>query len=251
MNKTPYALMLLIAAGLLFQTVSTSILAQTSPATGSATTSDTDSTDSAELDEQVRESMLERVRNVAAREQVQGALVDLLSEKGGYIGEITRISEEAITVSTRNGSVIVPLSEDVTLLEDDEIIAVDSIEVGNWATVMGDRLETQIEPEFVIISEESLQPRNQRIVVGSIFEISRTLLIVTARDGGSEMSFVIDTDSVFQDQDGSEASWQDFDADFAVLISAVEDAETQGQFNALTVRSLANLSEIGQDAGDE
>lgn len=250
------SLILIALVGLnfaIFKTTSGNIFAQTdaTQSTEQAETDASESTDSAELDEQVRESMLERVRNVTSREQVQGALYDLLSQKGGYMGEITRISEEAITLSTSTGSVIVPLQEGVSILEDDAIIAVDSIEVGSWATVLGNRVDEQIEPEFVVVSEETLQPPTQRIVVGSIFEISRTALTITARDGGSETTFTIDSDSVFEDQDGEAATWQDFDADYAVLVVAIEDPETEDEFIVSTVRSMVNLSDLSEDATNE
>jgi len=211
---------------------------------------ESDDTENSELDEQVRASMLERVRSAATREQVRGALHDLLTQKGGYIGEITRISEDALTLKTRTGSVIVPLTDQVNVLKDDKPQSVDAIAVGNWVTVLGSRESENVVAEFVLVSEASLLPRTQDVAVGSIYELSRRAMTITSRDSQTERSYVITTDTVFQDADGTEADWQDFEADYAVLIVALEDAKTAGTFEVTTVRSLVNLGELSESSNE-
>lgn len=193
-------------------------------------------TDSATTDELRRR--IERVVE-ERREQIKGVVEDLLVKKGAYIGEVTRISEEAITVKSNETTNIIPLTEELVILQGNSPTTIDSIEVGNWATVLGNRSSTSIEAEYVLISENTLRPDNQLVSLGTIQTINRSELIIVPRGSEEELTISIQRDTIFEDETGEEITQAEFEEELSVLVTAVEGPDG---WELKTVRSLAPLA---------
>lgn len=192
-------------------------------------------------DSATTEELRKRIERVVEerREQIKGIVEDLLIKKGAYIGEITRISEEAITIKSNETTNIIPLTEQVVILEDNQPVNIATIEVGNWATVLGNRTTSSIEPEYVLISATSLRPQNYYVRLGSIHSLDRTELVFIPRGTEDQVTIALQRTSQYQNADGEAAAATDFEEQFGVLVIA---SEGQDGYELKTMRSLAPLT---------
>lgn len=174
------------------------------------------------------------------REQIKGVVEDLLGKKGAYIGEITRISEEAITVKSNETTNIIPLTEDLVILKGGAPADISTIEVGNWAIVLGNRSTTNIEPEYVLVSPTTLRPATQFVRLGTIKTINKNQLVFVPRGTQEEKTIALLKTTKYQDVTGEDAKLADFDNELNVLVIATEGKDG---LQLKTMRSLAPLSE--------
>jgi hypothetical protein len=195
------------------------------------------SSDSATTDE-----LRKRIERVVEerREQIKGVVEDLLVKKGAYIGEITRISEEAITIKSNDNPNIIPLTDQLVILKGNAPASINAIEVGNWAVVMGNRSDNTIEPEYVLVSATTLRPMNQFVRLGSIKAITRSDVTFIPRGTQDEQKLAIQKTTKYEDADGLPARIADFDEELNVLVTAVEGKDS---WQLKTMRSLAPLTE--------
>lgn len=175
--------------------------------------------------------------------EVAGALTDILDERTSFTGEVSRVSQEAITVRQFAGTTIVPLTEEVQLLKDDKAASTDDVEVGGWVTVLGTKDDNTVAPEFVIIAEESLQPKDKLVILGTITSISRTELGYTPRssEAAAEETVALDANTVYENFDGTEVERTEFAEDYSVLIVAQKEQD-EDEFTVTTLHALADLN---------
>ena len=173
---------------------------------------------------------------------VAGALTTLLSERTSFVGEVTRVSQEAITVKQFSGNTIIPLTDTVELLKAGKKVSADDIEVGGWVSVLGTRDGNQVDPEFVLVSATSLKPKDKLVVLASLSEITRTEIKFVPRSSqdGTEQTVKIDKNSTFESSDGSEAVRTDFEKDYSVLIVAQKNADEE-TYTLTTLHALSDL----------
>lgn len=218
---------------LLWSTTGLSFAQATPAASESATTA----TESAAVIDRLK-SLLQQTGEVA------GALTDLLDNRTSFTGEVTRVSQEAITVRQFTGTTIVPLSEDVQLLKANKAATADQVEVGGWVTVMGTPDDNTVAPEFVLISTESLLPKDKTVALGTITEITRTKISYLPRgnEAGAAETVLINKNTVFENSDGTVLKAADFEVDYSVLIVAQKDAN-QDEFTVTTLHALSDVTE--------
>jgi hypothetical protein len=185
-----------------------------------------------ELSKRIKKKLEEK------RDQVKGVLDSLLSDKRAMIGEVSRITDDAITIQHQTGTTIIPLSKQVTLLKNNKTIAIDEIAVGNWATVLGHRERNTIEPEFVLISTESLLPKQQIVLLGSITKESKNSLTIQPRGDEAEKTVSLTRSTVVQSANGEAATAANLSTEITVLISGYI---SENGIEARTIRSLAEL----------
>lgn len=191
--------------------------------------------------ELVGEELTKRIQKVLIekREQVKGALDSLLTEKKALIGEVIRITDDAISTQYKDRTTIIPLTKNVMLLKNDKEIPVSEITVGNWVTVLGNKDRTTVEPEYVIVSAQSLLPKKQWVVLGNITATTKTSLSVQPRSGEALMTIELPKTVSIESANGEPLAMAKLTKDLAVLITATET--TNGTIQAQTVRSLAPL----------
>ncbi len=175
------------------------------------------------------------------REQVKGALEDLLAGKSGFIGEVFRVSEETITLTTPTGNIVVPIGEQVQILKDGKDLMLEKVEVGNWVIVLGNTRAETVVPDYIFVSEESLRTPNQIVALGTLESINTRQVVITTRGTGEEKSLTITKDSQFEDEDGEEVRITDFEEQIAVLVTGFE---SEDGITLATLRSLTSLSDI-------
>ncbi len=210
--------------------------------TATKSAQETSETENAEPDETTLE-LKKRIEKVVEekREQVKGAIEDLLSGKSGFIGEVFRVSEETITVTTPNGNVVVPIGESVQILKDGKDLMLEKVEVGNWVIVLGNTQAETVVPDYIFVEENSLRTPNQVVTLGTLQSINTKQVVITKRGTGEEKTLTILKTSQFEDQDGEEARITDFEEEISVLVTGFE---TEDGLELSTLRSLALLSDI-------
>lgn len=166
-------------------------------------------------------------------------LQGIISDKKGFLGEVQRVTDDAITVKSSDKTTIIPITEAITLQRKDKAIKVDEVAVGNWAIVIGKETSTgDFQVEEVEISTDKLTPEPQVIVIGNIDAITTKDITVTTRNNNQKQAFTISKNSDFEDSNGSEAQARLFTKDTQALLVGVS---TESGVELKTIRALAPL----------
>lgn len=197
-----------------------------------AQVSDEDSTSSSE-------SIKDIMKN-ADLEKVNGAINNLLNKKVAMIGEVTRITDEAITVTNINGTKILPLNNNPRIIKGTQEIGVEKIEVENWVMVLGRQDGDDFSPNYIYVYSKSLRPKTQEVIIGTISAITKAELKITTRSNSEERTLKLSKNTTFEDSNGEEVRQLDFSEDINVLITGFKDEDST---TVNTLRSLAPLSD--------
>lgn len=194
-------------------------------------------TDSAQTQDEVN---VELIKERLQKSSVMGTTIG--DQKHALVGQVQRVTGEAITVLTTDGNTtILPLENVLLLNQEEETITVDTVVIDSWVTALGFLSEENtFTPAYITVAAESLQPVSQYVSIGSITEITSRQLTLAPRDNPSttvEIDILRNTD--FQDPSGESLAYTDFEADMQVLI--VGFAAEDDEYEASTVRSLAPL----------
>ncbi len=207
------------------------------------------------------QSLKERIEKIIEekKEAVADKLTQLAQKKKGFIGQVDRVNEEAITITNPKGSRILALDDQVQLLKNNEIIPVEDVAVDDWLIVLGYAEEDDFVPIKLIVASEDLSPRPKINILGSIQEIDTNSLQVTARVDQQTYQFTLDKNTQYQDQTGEEITKAELFEDMQVLVVGYKDVAKEDQTSnstndansekdapknvALVVRSLAPLEE--------
>lgn len=209
-----------------------------SPASKSAATND--ASPSATPEETTME-LKKRIEKVVEekRDQVRGVISNLLSDKFGFVGEVTRLSQEALTVKQNGDSRILPITEEMTIVKNGKKITAEEIEVGNWVTILGAGTNEKFSPEIIIVSANSLRPKQKVVMLGTITKIAKTSITVLARGDQGEQTFLIPKVVKYENADGGALKITDFDEDLSVLVVGTRNDKDQLELS--TVRSLTDV----------
>lgn len=181
----------------------------------------------ASLSSKTTEKLKERIEKIVEekKDQIKGIIDNLDSTKQGFIGEVTRISEETITVKTNKSTRIIPITADIELLKDGEEVELSDIAVENWLVVMGVIEDDNFRPIRVLVSSKTLRPDPTYITVGSITEIDRSELTISPRSGEETETIVLNNSTTYEDLNGEEIDRTDIEEETQALIIAVEDED--------------------------
>ncbi len=135
----------------------------------------------------VQENLKERIKR-AAEEQRQVRGTSTTGLKRGFIGTITRISEETMTLATTRGTLIVTLG-DVALVQNNRAITTSDLEIDNSVVVLGYQTGDDFQPRRIIVSEASLRPAPREIHIGTVTKIDRTSITIIPRGSNEEKVF--------------------------------------------------------------
>lgn len=232
----------LIATGTLL-----SLALQLSPAQAQ-----TNATDSAESEEEATQNLKKRIERVVQDNQaeIDQVIEDLSSEPRGFIGQVQRLSEEAITLNNPKGTQIVAVDETVDLTKAGDPIELDDIAVDDWALVMGMQQGDTFEPISISISSSSLRPKDYTVMLGSISQLSsRTVSIIPrteqAEATNQSLEFRLDTSTSYQDLEGTALNEADLAEDVQVLL--VGYVEEDGDRFATAIKALTIIEELNAE----
>lgn len=187
------------------------------------------------------ESIKKIIKDNLSSGAVRGAIDNLLNRKVAMYGEVNRVTDETITITSRLGTRIVPINEVLTVSRDEKPIQTSEIAVENWVTILGRIKDDNFSPVFLYLYSESLLPKPQYVDIGTITEITRNTITISPRSGEEEKTIKILTSTDFEDIDGVEITLNDLSKDITVLVSG--NTTESDDIDALTVRSLATMAE--------
>ncbi len=192
--------------------------------------------------EETTQELKERIQRIVEEksDQIKGVIDQLSQNKRGFIGQVERVTEESLTITNSKGTEIVSVDEEVTLLKNNQEISIDDIAVDNWLVVMGVIEDDAFSPKRILVSSASLRPKNHLVTLGTIIDQSSKKITILSRQN-EEITFNIDSKTDYQDQDGKDASSNDFIVDLQVLIVGNEDDEGK---DATVIRSLVLLETL-------
>ncbi len=216
------------------------VSAQTTAASESGGTNDGTATpDGTPLpDAETTQNLRERIENVVRErsEQVQGAIDRIAAQQRGFVGQVERVTEDSLTVRSPDGLEIFALDETVMLKDnDDETIGVDDLVVGAWATVVGTIRDDSFQALQITIDEENPRPADHDLAIGKITAVDGDTLTLQQRAEDAEITVTFDSDTVFEDIDGT------------TLTEAALETDTQAvilQFNTETASNAAGIIRI-------
>lgn len=211
-----------------------------------ATESAVETTASPEVTTQNLKERIERVVQ-EKKEEIRGAIDRMGTQKKGFIGEIQRISEETLTIRTNKGIRIVSLNNpDITILKNQSPITLENIAVGDWVVAMGFAEEDgTFTPRRLLISSDSLRPREHKVDIGTITEIGRTTLTFNSRQGGSPQELTLAKASELQDIQGETITLRDITTDMQALVVTYTDSSNNQVITVIRVLSDLSDSENG------
>ncbi len=225
-----YCLCLSLCIGLGYAFFNLAVLVKAQEPTPTTATTET----TQELKKRIEKAVEEK------REQIKGALQGIAADERGFVGEVQRVTDEAITIKSNDETTIIPVSEGFDLSRKNAKIKIGDVAVGNWAVVIGKESSAGVfSPEKVVISTESLQPRPQVIVIGSIDAITTKDVSITSRLNGQKYTFTIAKTTQSQNNDGTDIPIRTFKKNVQALFVGVEG---DGTTELKTVRSLAPLT---------
>ncbi|HEX7017887.1 MAG TPA: DUF5666 domain-containing protein [Patescibacteria group bacterium] len=191
------------------------------------------------------ESLKKRIEKLVEekRDQIEGVLTELGAKKRAFIGEVTRVSEESLTVKTRKGTEIVS-TENVELRKSNREVAVKDIAVGDWVVVMGYIQDDTFQAKRILASATTLRPDPQLVEIGTITAFDRTSF--TFRTRGTEEIITVSTSTTteYQDIQGEEIDRSDITEETQALIVGTDDG---GEKEATVIRVLTTVDNAATD----
>lgn len=182
------------------------------------------------------QNLKERIERVLEekRDQVKGVLQDLSTHNRGFIGEVQRVSDEAVTIKSAKTTNIFALTDQVTLVKKGKKISVADISVGDWVLVLGTNKEDFI-PTRLFFSSTTLRPKNKVVMVGTIKSLTKSQVVLIPRSGQAEKTFIINKTTSYQDGAGESLTSKDIDTDIQCLVIGLE---TDSGVVAKVIRTL-------------
>jgi len=178
------------------------------------------------------------IKDNLANDKVKGAIDNLLNRKIAMIGQLSRITDETITIKNLAGTKILALDNNPKIIKDKKTIDIDKVEVENWVMVLGKLKDDNFSPDFIYVYTKTLRPKNQVILIGTITSITNSTITIKPRSGDQEETLNLTNNTKFRDSAGKESTFNNFSEDINVLVIGLEDNDSK---TATTIRSLAPL----------
>jgi hypothetical protein len=201
----------------------------------------------AQEDEQAEASEESTILNI--KKVIQDKQVELGQggqEKGNskqaYLAQVKRVSAETLTVLNKEVSVVIPLTEELEIIQDEEEIELDQIAVDDWIIVYS-IIETDGVPTIkrLVLTDEDFTQTERQIMLGTITELYSSNLLFDSRTGENNLNFLLDVDTQYFDINGDEIDKTDLYSQLQCLIVAKN--KNNGQWRASSIKALVDLNE--------
>lgn len=192
---------------------------------------------------QTTQNLKERIERIVEekKDQIKGIINNLDSTKQGFIGQVTRISEETVTLKTNKATKILPINNQVELLRGTTAMKLSDVAVDNWLVVMGIIEDDNFKPIRILVSTEDIRPKSYLVTLGTITDSDRNSFTITPRDNPEPVKIFTNTKTVFEDLRGTVIARAKVETDTQALMIAYDD---DGDKIAQRIRVL---TEIDQD----
>jgi len=171
--------------------------------------------------------------------EVEGIINNIQKSSRGFIGEITRVSEETITITTIKETKIIPINEDISLTKNNKPIDVQKLTVGDWIVVIGNLEDDNFVTKKIIVSTKTLKPKNKIILLGSIEKNSPSYVQVLPRNDSESKRLTITKNTEFLDNLGKPIKRIQLNEGINCLVVGFT---TDKGYSATTIKTLAPIS---------
>lgn len=201
----------------------------------------------AQEDEQTEASEESTILNI--KKVIQDKQVELgqggqerANSKQAYLAQVKRVSAETLTVLNKDVSVVIPLTEELEIIQDEKEIEIDQIAVDDWIIVYS-IIEADGVPTIkrLVLSDEDFTQTERQIVLGTITELYSSNLLFDSRTGENNLNYLLDVDTQYLDINGDEINRNDLYVDLQCLI--VAKSKNNGQWRASSIKALVDLDE--------
>ncbi len=199
-------------------------------------------------DEAIQQNLKDRLKKVIEEKSERIKGITDGAPKKGFIGVVRRISEEALTLDTPRGPVVLTITGDIQFFEAKKTIARTDIEISNEVVVIGTQVKDEFAPERIYLSKTPLRPPTRTIIVGNVKKVEKNSVTILTR-AGEEKIFAFTTKTRFTNTDGEVVKVADVEIDQDVLIvSVAEEATAQTVKNSSgRVTVLRTLGEVNAE----
>lgn len=164
--------------------------------------------------DEANQNIIDRVKKTA----VKGVTND---NKRGYIATVKRVSEETLAVESKRGIHIIPLENNVVVVQDNKAFKISEIEVDNQVVIIGYQTGDDFEPKRILVLKQPLQTQKKNIVRGKIKSVAKnSLTVITAAE---EKIYSFSTKTPFTDIKNEVLKTTDLEEDADILIIAGEE----------------------------
>ncbi len=176
------------------------------------------------------------------KEALNDAVAAAQGKITGFVGEVTRIAQNTISVKHADTTTILKVSDAVILKKKDKAIKLTDISIADWAVVVGEMTDETFAPKLILVSATSLRPTPKLVTFATISEIKKQQMILIPRDTsqGETITVTISKQTKFESVDGSPLKLSDIEKDYTVLAIAEKQDPDDGEYTLTTVRSLAS-----------
>ncbi|MEN8253392.1 MAG: hypothetical protein ABFQ62_03395 [Patescibacteria group bacterium] len=189
-------------------------------------------------------NLKDRIQRVVKEreEEIKGVIEDLSQKRQGFIGEVERVSGETLSIKTIKDTRIIAVDDTVSLLKNNKKIELKDVSVGDWLIVMGMLEDDNFVAKRILVSSESLRPRNHTVVLGSISEIAKKSLTFQARSESDSKTLMLNSSSSYQDFEGNKIAKSDLGDELQALVIYYEqDDDEQSNKIVTVIRALSAL----------
>jgi hypothetical protein len=175
------------------------------------------------------QSIEDKLREILIKQagKVESVLGELTNQRRGFVGQVTRVSEETLGLDVQGETRIVPLDDQVSLLRAGVATTAEKIEIGSWALVLGLMNGDSFTPKEITFSTVSPLPKPQVVHLGSIKDIKATSLDFQARGQEEIITTDLTRNTVYQDNTGEEVDLDQFvEDDQVLLVGYKEESDT-------------------------
>ena len=190
-----------------------------------------------ETTEKAIEGIKKRIEDSAGK--VKGVLQKRDGAAYSMVGQVQRISDTSLTFRNAQGTTILALNDqEVNITKKNVAMDLTDIAVDDWITLLGYKNTEEFIPRIIFVSEASLQPKIQKVSLGTITQVTATKLTILDRLTQEELTFTIAKTSNLQDADGKPTTAAKLETDLNILVAATK-AEDDDSFTITTLKSLA------------
>lgn len=179
-----------------------------------------------------------RLERILGQEDNQAASV------AGYLGEVTRVNEDALAVKTHASNHIIPLDETISLMRGNKTISVADISVGTWILAIGNRVKNgDVSPKTIVALTTPPANKAQLVSMGTIKEISFNTILFVPRGQTDPIQILSGRNSKLIDSAGETLTLSQLPNDLSVVVVAYMDP-TGNPWQLSTLKSTVALEDL-------
>lgn len=192
-------------------------------------------------------SLKERIQKVVQEnsDRIKGVIDDLSARKRGFVGQVQRLTEEAVTIRSVKGSEIIPIAQSsaesaVVILKNGREIKLDQVAVDDWVVVQGFMEDEAFSARYIQVLSESPRPDELTARLGTLEEITTRDVTVLPRNSQTSVTYSIDRTTEYQDLNGNEILASQIDESAQVFVVGFEEEDGKA---AVIIRTLTTFED--------